>query len=63
MPGSKDLNPHRLAHKWMKDLGPAPTSNTYQNSNRMFHVKHSITIFLYLLSFKTSLQVLYDVKI
>ena len=21
MPGSKGLNPHELAHKWMKDLG------------------------------------------
>ena len=21
MPGAKGLNPHELAHKWMKDLG------------------------------------------
>lgn len=21
MPGSKGLNPHELAHKWVKDLG------------------------------------------
>ena len=24
MPGSKGLNPHELAHKWMKDLGTRP---------------------------------------
>ena len=24
MPGSKGLNPHELAHKWMKDLGIRP---------------------------------------
>ena len=24
MPGAKGLNPHELAHKWMKDLGPRP---------------------------------------
>ena len=24
MPGSKGLNPHELAHKWMKDLGARP---------------------------------------
>ena len=23
-PGSKGLNPHELAHKWMKDLGTRP---------------------------------------
>ena len=22
MPGAKSLNPHELAHKWMKDLEP-----------------------------------------
>ena len=24
MPGAKSLNPHELAHKWMKDLEPRP---------------------------------------
>ena len=24
MPGSKGLNPHELAHRWMKDLGTRP---------------------------------------
>ena len=24
MPGSKGLNPHELAHRWMKDLGIRP---------------------------------------
>ena len=24
MPGSKGLNPHELAHTWMKDLGTRP---------------------------------------
>ena len=24
MPGSKGLNPHELAHKWVKDLGTRP---------------------------------------
>ena len=24
MLGTKDLNPHELAHKWMKDLGTRP---------------------------------------
>ena len=24
MPESKGLNPHELAHKWMKDLGTRP---------------------------------------
>ena len=24
MPGAKSLNPHELAHKWMKDLGIRP---------------------------------------
>ena len=24
MPGSKGLNPHELAHEWMKDLGIRP---------------------------------------
>ena len=24
IPGSKGLNPHELAHKWMKDLGTRP---------------------------------------
>ena len=24
MPGPKGLNPHELAHKWMKDLGTRP---------------------------------------
>ena len=24
MPGSKGLNPHELAHKWMKELGSRP---------------------------------------
>ena len=24
IPGSKGLNPHELAHKWMKDLGIRP---------------------------------------
>ena len=24
MPGAKGLNPHELAHKWMKDLGIRP---------------------------------------
>ena len=24
MPGSKGLNPHELAHKWVKDLGIRP---------------------------------------
>ncbi len=24
MPGSKGLNPHELAHRWMKDLGTHP---------------------------------------
>ena len=24
MPGSKGLNPHELAHKWMKNLGTRP---------------------------------------
>ena len=24
MPGAKGLNPHELAHKWIKDLGTRP---------------------------------------
>ena len=24
MPGAKGLNPHELAHKWVKDLGARP---------------------------------------
>ena len=24
IPGAKSLNPHELAHKWMKDLEPRP---------------------------------------
>ena len=24
MPGSKGLNPHELAHRWVKDLGTRP---------------------------------------
>ena len=24
MPGLKDLNPHELAHRWVKDLGTRP---------------------------------------
>ena len=24
MPGAKGLNPHELAHKWVKDLGTRP---------------------------------------
>ena len=32
MPGSKGLNPHELAHKWMKDLGTRPQHLTYRIS-------------------------------
>ena len=34
MPGSKGLNPHELAHKWMKDLGTRPDME--QNIQWMF---------------------------
>ena len=34
MPGSKGLNPHELAHKWMKDLGIRPDME--QNIQWMF---------------------------
>ena len=30
MPGSKGLNPHELAHKWMKALGIRPNIIIYQ---------------------------------
>ena len=28
MPGAKSLNPHELAHKWMKDLEPRPNMSS-----------------------------------
>ena len=34
MPGSKGLNPHELAHRWMKDLGTRPDME--QNIQWMF---------------------------
>ena len=34
MPGSKVLNPHELAHRWMKDLGTRPDME--QNIQWMF---------------------------
>ena len=34
MPGSKGLNPHELAHKWMNDLGTRPDME--QNIQWMF---------------------------
>ena len=34
MPGSKGLNPHELAHRWMKDLGTLPDME--QNIQWMF---------------------------
>ena len=34
MPGSKGLNPHELAHRWMKDLGTR--SDMEQNIQWMF---------------------------
>ena len=34
MPGSKGINPHELAHRWMKDLGTRPDME--QNIQWMF---------------------------
>ena len=44
MPGSKGLNPHELAHKWMKDLGtrlsiPIKMSTFFGNSEHPFPEK------------------------
>ena len=28
IPGSKGINPHELAHRWVKDLGPPQVSKS-----------------------------------
>ena len=33
MPGSKGLNPHELAHRWMKDLGTRPDMSIKVDDN------------------------------
>ena len=54
MPGSKDLNPHELAHKWMKDLETRPTeaerrknceSTKYETIHMASHNFHNFTKF------------------
>ena len=33
IPGSKGLNPHELAHKWVKDLGTRPDMSISWDDN------------------------------
>ena len=56
MPGTKDLNPHELAHKWMKDLETRPDrsgaerrknceSTKYETIHMASHNFHNFTKF------------------
>ena len=51
MPGSKGLNPHELAHKWMKDLGTRPNINDVTGLLHCYAVPAILIILLEILIF------------